>query len=172
MLFGAIAGILHGTILPLFVVIFGDFINIFINQEITEGLSFLVQNSSLQCNAAVDSSFVGLTVDDITDGGVNCSFLVNETSSINNVITNCFSGQAECINNDDFIDEVNALIFIFLAMAIAVFILGTIQVALFQAACERQVKKIRLAFYRAIMRQEIGWFDANSSGELSSRISE
>ena len=43
---------------------------------------------------------------------------------------------------------------------------------LYQLAAERQVYKIRLLFYQAILRQNIGWFDSNPSGELSSRLTE
>ena len=42
----------------------------------------------------------------------------------------------------------------------------------YQTACERQLYKIRLNYYRAILRQDIGWFDGNPSGELASRLSE
>uniref|UniRef100_A0A1X7TB27 ABC transmembrane type-1 domain-containing protein n=1 Tax=Amphimedon queenslandica TaxID=400682 RepID=A0A1X7TB27_AMPQE len=41
-----------------------------------------------------------------------------------------------------------------------------------QLACERQVYKIRLAYYRAVLHQDIGWFDLNASGELTSRLND
>ena len=36
----------------------------------------------------------------------------------------------------------------------------------------RQTHRLRKAFFEAIMRQEIGWFDVNPSTQLSSRLSE
>jgi len=36
---------------------------------------------------------------------------------------------------------------------------------------ERQSHAIRMEYFRAIMRQEIGWFDEMSSGELTTRLS-
>lgn len=39
-------------------------------------------------------------------------------------------------------------------------------------SCERQVNKLRREFLKAILRQEIAWFDENQSGELTSRLSE
>ena len=53
-----------------------------------------------------------------------------------------------------------------------VFLASYIQVFFYQTACERQLYKIRLYYYRAILRQDIGWFDSNPSGELASRLSE
>ena len=38
-------------------------------------------------------------------------------------------------------------------------------------AAENQCNHIRIAYFRAIMRQEIGWFDEKSSGELTTRLS-
>ena len=38
-------------------------------------------------------------------------------------------------------------------------------------AAESQCNRIRIEYFRAIMRQEIGWFDEKSSGELTTRLS-
>ncbi|CAF1202712.1 unnamed protein product [Rotaria sordida] len=37
-------------------------------------------------------------------------------------------------------------------------------------AAERQVRRIRYALFRNILRQEIGWFDVHNTGELSNRL--
>ena len=39
-------------------------------------------------------------------------------------------------------------------------------------AAERQILRMRLALFRSILRQEIGWFDKKSTGELSNRLVE
>ena len=36
----------------------------------------------------------------------------------------------------------------------------------------RQTHRLRKAFFRAIMKQEVGWFDVNHSAQLNSRLSE
>jgi ABC-type multidrug transport system fused ATPase/permease subunit len=46
-----------------------------------------------------------------------------------------------------------------------------IRVTLWLKSSHRQTQRIRLGLLRAIMRQEIGWFDTNKAGELSSRLS-
>jgi ATP-binding cassette subfamily B (MDR/TAP) protein 1 len=49
-----------------------------------------------------------------------------------------------------------------------------LQVGMFQIAGERLVLKLRLLSIKAIMKQEMGWFDRaeNSTGALMSRLSE
>jgi len=39
-------------------------------------------------------------------------------------------------------------------------------------SCERQTHRIRKQFFRAILRQEIAWFDVHQSGELTTRLAE
>lgn len=39
-------------------------------------------------------------------------------------------------------------------------------------AAERQTRRMREEFFRAIMRQEIGWFDTSDPGELATRLTE
>ena len=46
------------------------------------------------------------------------------------------------------------------------------QIFLFLYTAERQVIRMRLAFYRNIMRQEMAWFDANSCGEMTVKLTE
>ncbi|XP_022083099.1 multidrug resistance protein 1A-like isoform X2 [Acanthaster planci] len=43
---------------------------------------------------------------------------------------------------------------------------------LWNMAAERQIHQIRLRFYRAIVRQEIAWFDTHKAGELTNRLAE
>ncbi|XP_065886141.1 ATP-dependent translocase ABCB1-like [Dysidea avara] len=45
-------------------------------------------------------------------------------------------------------------------------------VTLFQHACERQLLVIRKRFFHSILRQEIGWFDVNSVGNINSRLND
>ena len=77
-----------------------------------------------------------------------------------------------CIGNNAFLAEINRLVIFFAIIAVVVFIFGTIQVLTYQTSSERQAYKMRLAYYRAILRQNIAWFDENASGAIASRLSE
>ena len=89
-----------------------------------------------------------------------------------------FSTQARCLSNDDFlygeggVDGILWQIYLFIIIAVAVFIFGYFQISLIQLACERQVHKIRQRYYKSVLYQDVGWFDLNPSGELASRLNE
>lgn len=46
------------------------------------------------------------------------------------------------------------------------------QVAFWMMPAEKQTRVIRKTLFRAILRQDIGWFDVYKSGELTSRLTE
>ena len=89
-----------------------------------------------------------------------------------------FSEAARCLTDDTFIfgvsigDGVVWKIYYFVFIAVGVFITGYFQVSLMHMAAERQVNRIRKLFYRSVLRQDIGWFDCNPSGELATRLNE
>lgn len=49
---------------------------------------------------------------------------------------------------------------------------GVAQVGFFVMSGERQIKRIREEYFRALMRQDISWFDTNKPGEVASRMTE
>ncbi|XP_025081232.1 multidrug resistance protein 1-like [Pomacea canaliculata] len=53
-----------------------------------------------------------------------------------------------------------------------VFVASIIQIIGWVVASERQVLKIRREFFKAILRQDMAWFDSNPSGELTTRLSD
>ncbi|XP_071603537.1 bile salt export pump isoform X4 [Heliangelus exortis] len=53
-----------------------------------------------------------------------------------------------------------------------VLVLGYLQICLWVMAAARQIQKIRKAYFRKVMRMDIGWFDCTSVGELNTRISD
>ena len=150
---GAIA---HGVALPLLMLFFGQLTNTLINQSFT---SAIISSSNIteMCGVPTECNLPF----------PNCNF-TPAAFFINLNTSSSFS----CLLNDGFLRLIDIQILIFVGIGIGVFIVGYLQISLFEMAAERQVHKIRLQFYRSILQQEIGWFDANPSGELNSRLSE
>lgn len=151
MLIGTVASIAHGAGLPLLMLFFGNLTNLFIYEAVS---SRVVQNLTDTFNMTVDCNTTlpgGTTVQDFIN-------LVNNGTM--------------CIIEDEFLGEINNIVYIFIGIAGAVWIAAYAQIGFFQASAERQVQKIRLRYYKAILKQDIAWFDENPSGELSNRISE
>ena len=140
-------------------VIFGDITNAFVNHEASGDLV------SLQ---------TPLDFRNITGGVVDCgaTYTFGTNFTLEEALHQYISNDTSCLDDDSFIAEINRLVFIFLGIAGGALLAAFIQYSLFQMAAERQVHKIRLLFYRSILRQEIGWFDTNPGGELTSRLSE
>lgn len=75
-----------------------------------------------------------------------------------------------CLTDDLFIAEINTLVYTFIGIAMGAFLFATFQIWFFRLAAERQVYKIRMAYYRAVLQQEQGWFDLIATGTLSSHL--
>ena len=87
-----------------------------------------------------------------------------------NITTNC-TDRSEA--RDELIDQVNhPVIFYYCLIGVVSLSCGWLQVTMFQLSAERQVAKIRTLFFRAILKQEISWFDLNPTGEINSRLNE
>ena len=102
---------------------------------------------------------------DLEFSSLNCT-------ALRSFFTFIFPGKAQCLTPDAFFASINMLILYFGIITAVVFVVGTVQVLTFQLSSERQGYKMRLAYYRAVLRQNIAWFDENSSGAITSRLSE
>uniref|UniRef100_A0A8D0L5R3 ATP-binding cassette sub-family B member 5 n=1 Tax=Sphenodon punctatus TaxID=8508 RepID=A0A8D0L5R3_SPHPU len=69
-----------------------------------------------------------------------------------------------------FLSSEFALYYTGIGMAVLVF--GYLQISFWVLAAARQTKKIRKAFFHAILGQDISWFDVSNSGELNTRLND
>ena len=53
----------------------------------------------------------------------------------------------------------------------ASFVACYLSIVCYTIVAENQVKRIREEYFKAVVRQELGWFDAQRAGDLSSRLS-
>lgn len=93
-------------------------------------------------------------------------------TTVADFISTTTSGAFSCVTNDEFLISVNNIALAFVGIGLAAFLVAYIQISFMQTAAERQVYKIRLKYYRAVLRQNIAWFDANPTGEITTRLSE
>ena len=113
----------------------------------------------------------------VSNGSMTLS-ATNGTCSCLQPAFEVFSEDARCLTNDAFIfgtsagDGVVWQIYYFLFITFGVFISAYFQIALMQMSAERQVNRIRKLYFQSVLRQEIGWFDCNPSGELATRLNE
>ena len=176
---GVVAAVSHGASLPLSVLFFGQFTNAFIEQQFSQSICDLITPTLMD-----NTTTLSMKCDTIYSG---VQFLANITgaavSDCNSVLDMGFNSSLDCPTvlglfnvtigeQGAFITEVNKLALIFVALGVGVFIVALTQVFTFQTVAERQVHQIRIRFYRAVLRQEIAWFDEHPTGELANRLSE
>ncbi|KAJ2078205.1 hypothetical protein H4R24_004634 [Coemansia sp. RSA 988] len=83
-----------------------------------------------------------------------------------------FTGGMESEANRQKLDsETRKYCWYFLGLGLATWAVAMLQKLLWGIASERIGKRVRETFYESILRQEIGWFDGLSTGELTTRIS-
>ena len=154
-------------------------------------VTFIGLNQSIQNCSAYQPifdqyypSFECISIDEfqgmITDNSSSQTFTVTINVLFTDVTCSAFEQlfvslsflSSRCLDNDSFLGIINQLMIYFGIIAAAVFVFGTIQVLAYQVSSERQVHKMRLAYYKAILRQNIAWYDENASGAIASRLSE
>lgn len=124
-------------------------------------------SADLVCQSNADFNPSGAVTSNFTFSinSINCGVLESVSSQL-------YGGITSCITEDSFFGTANTFTLYFVVIAVVVIAMGFFMVAAFQVASERQVFKMRLAYYRAVLRQDVGWFDLNPSGEVASRLAE
>ena len=85
-----------------------------------------------------------------------------------------FGQMINALNGDsnEFAANIEKLALYFVYVAIANMFSCGIQVGCWSVAGERQSQKLREKYVKAILSQEIGWFDVNGAAELSTKVAE
>nr|XP_039263789.1 ATP-dependent translocase ABCB1-like isoform X2 [Styela clava] len=141
-LIGTISAIIHGASLPVMFIFFGDMTNSFVSYGKYEPCAF---NYTLCVQQGV----------------------------IDPNVTTFFEFVQEL---EEYGTELNSemarysLYYVYLAIIILVF--ASIQVYFWMLQAVRQVRQIRIKFFQSILRQDIGFFDLNSVGELNTRLAD
>uniref|UniRef100_A0A6G1S6F0 Multidrug resistance protein 1 n=1 Tax=Aceria tosichella TaxID=561515 RepID=A0A6G1S6F0_9ACAR len=73
---------------------------------------------------------------------------------------------------EEFESELALFSVLYVLIGVAIYFSSLVQITCWQTACERQVHRMRLAFFRSVLRQELAWFDRNQAGELGSKFND
>ena len=121
-------------------------------------------------------------VKNLTGGVVNCSaeytfslpypYKGQLVFTIVDIVRSITVPTASCYSNEGFVDYINGLILGLLAVILLAAALGAVQMLLFHLTSERQMRKMRLVYFRSILRQERKWHDLHTQGELGIHLSE
>ncbi|PIO63817.1 hypothetical protein TELCIR_14569 [Teladorsagia circumcincta] len=76
------------------------------------------------------------------------------------------------ISKEDFDDQVTMYCFYYLGLGFAMFATSYIQIVCWETFAERIAHKLRQIYLKAILRQQISWFDAQQTGNLTARLTD
>ncbi|XP_052821017.1 ATP-dependent translocase ABCB1-like isoform X1 [Mya arenaria] len=101
-------------------------------------------------------------------GGMTDTFISGPSGNPNVTIGNKTNDELK----DEFNDKMTEYSLYYVYIGAAVFVASYIQNSMWAISCERQTHRIRKQFFRAILRQEVAWFDVHQSGELTTRLAD
>lgn len=107
----------------------------------------------------ISQSFIQMTI--LKDGGSNYTYPNGTTVPYD-----------EYYNESDFKHAVLRNVIVYLIIGTATLISAFTQVSCFLVSGENVIHRTRKAFLRAIMRQDISWFDEHNSGTLTTKLFE
>lgn len=61
---------------------------------------------------------------------------------------------------------------IYVIIAACMFVCSFLQAGFWSMTSIRQIHKIRISFFSSILRQDIGWYDVEEGGSLTTRLTE
>jgi ABC-type multidrug transport system fused ATPase/permease subunit len=71
---------------------------------------------------------------------------------------------------DVFIDESNNWSIYMAVVGIAFLLCGYVMVATLSGAANNQAHRIRILFFKAILKQDISWYDTKTSGDFATKV--
>lgn len=142
---GTLMAIAAGLALPGHMLLFGNVINEFVFHELAE-------------------TFMNTTADNGTQ------HFCSNTGTGDSLAMNL----GRYLGNPDstLLTEIGLYSLYYIGMATGVLIATFLSTVFWNISAYRQTRKMRRAFYRSILRQEIGWFDVTGANELSTRLTE
>lgn len=112
----------------------------------------------------------------------NYDYLLMTIGTLGGVGTGCalpifnviFGKMLDGLNSsgNNFSAEIDRLCIIFVIIAAGALFTGYAQVYFWSITGERQTQKFRMRYVKAILSQEIGWFDTCGASELSTNVAE
>ena len=175
---GAISGILSGMAVPGHMLLFGEVINQFVYYSIATNdvgpqlvnasvaLSGMNDSDAILCNRTQATQTLNMVLSSMNEAEIHFCAGNGGSDIFDNVLDYI------CDPRDELISSVAVYSYYYLAIAVGVLITTFLANVLLNLSGYRQTRRMRLAFYRSVLSQEIGWFDVTESAQLSTRLAE
>jgi ABC-type multidrug transport system fused ATPase/permease subunit len=165
MLFFAVLGaIVQGAGMPLFSLIFGNLID-----AIGGGMTIYGTEPGIPYYVPP----VGATNStNSTNPSLTLPSMINSTNtSAGNSTSNSTAPAFKfTVNSSAFLDAIVSNVYWFLVLGAGMFVASYLSQAFLTITSERQMQRVRKAYFTSLLRQEVSWFDTVGSGTLTTRI--
>ncbi|PAV80414.1 hypothetical protein WR25_23584 [Diploscapter pachys] len=105
-------------------------------------------------------------------GGMTTSFLRAQNSEFVVGEGNVDPNGLKPISQEEFNSEIGIYCLYYLALGVAMFVTSYVQIACWESFSERVTHKLRQNYLKAILRQQIEWFDNEQTGNLTARLTD
>jgi ABC-type multidrug transport system fused ATPase/permease subunit len=175
MLIGAIFAILIGAGLPALMIFMGNLTDTFIKYEFFKAMASLP-------NA---TQFYESNLKEVTDHLEFFDIVNNAFTALNLNVTrirlkmdfeefvvklNATAFGRNTDYKDVFTDESNTWSIYMAVVGIAFLFCGYVMVATLSRAANNQAHRIRILFFKAILKQDISWYDTKTSGDFATKV--
>ncbi len=179
-LLGLLTAILSGLALPGHMVLFGRVINNFVHYSTATNQTSDV-GGSISENVRNAASRFGLSCEEFVEE--NSTYLFEELFEnsmeermllCDNIEQGIFSDvvRYSCDSDARLRYRVGVFSLIYVGIGCVTLLAVFLSTIFWNVSAYRQTKRMRRAFYRSILHQEIGWFDVTEASELSTRLAE
>ena len=146
-LLGTLMAVAAGVARPANILLFGEIINQFVYYD-------LATNPAAQSNSTANQT----------------GYFCLDSSSGQEITANLLLFVSD--PDATLLREIGLYSLYYIGLAGGVFTAVYLATVFWNISAYRQTRRMRVAFYRSILRQEIGWFDVTEANELSTRLAE
>ena len=157
LLLAGVGAIVTGAALPIHMLMFGQVISRFVYYSIAQPIYGKVPS-------------VGYLLQLQQANKTNSSYFCSRKDTLNYDLLNQY------LNSSNVQEELGLIIndftYYYLGLATAAMIGAFTANLLSNISAYRQTRRMRIAFYNSVLRQEVGWFDVTKTGQLNTRLQE
>lgn len=157
--FGVLFSCVHGAIMPIMIIVFGNMADTFVNNA--QFTDFWNEYGKMITDAT------NITKEDLLADPnkiMKICKLSNQTEEVCEEIMQSIVG--------DFNAKFNSYTLYYAMLGVVTIVISYIQLVCWNLSSYRQCQRIRVTFFRSILRQEVGWFDTHEVAELNTRLAD
>ena len=181
MIVGVLMAIASGLALPGHMLMFGEVIDLFISYDLGRSILAQLNNLTQTTNQSIPLSVILMTLSGMGNntelpidvfGTGNASAYFCDLNGTQQQGSNIITFLTANDSSTELQMRIGLYSIYYVAMGAGVLIAAFLATSLMNLSAYRQTRRMRIAFFRSVLKQDIGWFDVNPSAELNNRLSE